>query len=156
MEKSFNFKVGTGITSIFMIFIVLCLTAFGVLSFSAAKADYNLSVKNSQYITNYYDSESKIVEFLAEVDDILYLAKESVEDQEGYLNNIISLFSESDLPIEINIKDLKITGEIHISDKQTLSVEIKINDFSSSERYSVDSLKVNSDLEGFYGEKIAY
>ena len=45
---------GVGIVSIFMIFAVLCLMTFALLSISSAKADLRLSEKNAQYVAGYY------------------------------------------------------------------------------------------------------
>ncbi len=65
-------QVGTGITSILMIFIILCLTAFGVLSFSTAKMDLRLTNKSIDNTKNYYLIEGKAYKMLSKIDELLY------------------------------------------------------------------------------------
>lgn len=54
-RKSF---LSTGITSIVLIFVLLCLLTFAVLSVVSARADYKLSEKNTTRTTEYYEAEN--------------------------------------------------------------------------------------------------
>lgn len=63
------FSVG-GI-SILMVFVMLCLTTFGVLTLVTARAEMRLTEKNAQSVTSYYASSSRLQEILAQIDGIL-------------------------------------------------------------------------------------
>lgn len=59
-----NIQFSVGWSSILMIFVVLCLTAFGILSYLTAGSDYKLSAKTAQNEQDYYamlwQSEKKL------------------------------------------------------------------------------------------------
>ena len=56
-----------GGSSLLVIFAVLCLTVFALLSMSTVKGDTNLSSKSAESITNYYAADTKAEEVLAEI-----------------------------------------------------------------------------------------
>ena len=64
MKPKRNIQFSVGWSSILMIFVVLCLTAFGILSYITAGSDYKLSEKTAQNEQDYYDmlrqSEKKL------------------------------------------------------------------------------------------------
>jgi len=64
-----NANIGT--SSLILIFIVLCLVTFGLLSLSNAKSDWNLAAKNKDAVAAYYEADAKGVEFVAMVDGIV-------------------------------------------------------------------------------------
>lgn len=71
MKKGENFHFGVGTSSILMIFVILCLTVFGVLSFSTARADQRLTEKALAGTAAYYDADARAEEALAQIDGIL-------------------------------------------------------------------------------------
>ncbi len=79
MKNKSEFHLSVGTSSILMIFVVLCLTTFGVLSFVTANADYKLSRKNADAVFAYYQSDSKADELLKMIDSRLLLARESAK-----------------------------------------------------------------------------
>lgn len=52
-------KIHTGISSIIMLLVILCLTTFGLLSYSTAKADLKLTEKAAQHTKDYYNADLK-------------------------------------------------------------------------------------------------
>lgn len=61
-----NFSLSTlGGTSLLLIFSVLCLTVFAVLSLSTAKAGDNLSISSETSVKAYYQADSEAEEILA-------------------------------------------------------------------------------------------
>lgn len=64
-------KVNIGASSLILIFIVLCLAVFGLLSLSNAKADMVLAERNIQAVKGYYEADNKGQQWLKEVDRIL-------------------------------------------------------------------------------------
>ena len=76
MKKSPTPSVG--ISSILMIFMVLCLTTFGILSFSSARADLNLMKKNASAVKTYYEADAASEELLVRADALFAASSESV------------------------------------------------------------------------------
>ncbi len=75
MKQKGNFQFSVGGASILMIFVVLCLTAFGILSYVTANADSRISAKNAEAVQNYYKADGKIQESLKQIDAVLLTAK---------------------------------------------------------------------------------
>lgn len=156
MSNKFEFKVSTGITSILMIFVVLCLTAFGVLSFLSANADLNLSERNSQNIINYYNAESAITEKLSRIDGVLLEVSTSAKNSDEYFEktneNIVKIFGEGSYDLVSN----KIMISEKISEKQSLELIVTVLWDKNEARYSVDSLKIKTEQGEYGNEKIPF
>lgn len=56
-----------GITSLVLIFVMLCLLTFSVLSLVTARADLRLSQKNAERTSAYYDAENRANDVLLSV-----------------------------------------------------------------------------------------
>lgn len=65
--KKTNVSVGIGGTLIIVIFVVLCLTVFSVLSFSVAYSDLKLTQKTEQVTVDYYEVHGRAEERLSEI-----------------------------------------------------------------------------------------
>lgn len=57
--------------SILTVFVMLCLTTFGVLTLATARAEMRLTQKNAQSVASYYAAASKTQEILAQIDGVL-------------------------------------------------------------------------------------
>ncbi len=160
VRDRFQFKVNTGITSIFMIFIVLCLTAFGVLSYSAATADLKLSKKNVENIESYYNAESKMVELISHIDDyLLDVSKESLNADayfESISNGIVSVEKDSKIKVSYDAKAKEYSAEYEIDDKKTLVMLLEIKSPDEEHRFEMKSLKVNSQIGSYSGEPLPF
>lgn len=53
--------VGVGSASVIVIFVLLCLACFGVLSFVSARADLRLAQQTAQAMTSYYEADSRAI-----------------------------------------------------------------------------------------------
>ena len=62
-------KVNIGAAS--LIFIVLCLATFGLLSLSSAKGDLSLAERQAEAVSAYYEADSKGQEWVRQVDAVL-------------------------------------------------------------------------------------
>ena len=83
IKKRANIKRATSIISaggaiVIVIFVVLCLTIFGLLSFTTAFADKRLADKSLSYVEIYYNADAKAESKLAEVYNALYGTDELV------------------------------------------------------------------------------
>lgn len=77
MKSAHKVKISVGVTTILMIFVVLCFTTFAVLSFLTARSDYALTRKTVTATQEYYQADAKIEELLASIDEYLSLASKS-------------------------------------------------------------------------------
>ena len=140
MGKKHEFKVSTGITSIMMIFVVLCLTAFGVLSYTSANADNKLTDKNSKHIQEYYSAEAQLYERLEKLDGIL--VKVPGDDNDStYFDAVYTAIKSSGLQYDYNAETHVITFKQTINDNQILVMDVEIKAYSGSDRYEVKSIK---------------
>lgn len=57
-------RTNIGSSSLLLIFIVLCLVTFGLMSLSNARSDWDLARKNAGAVLTYYDADSQGEEFL--------------------------------------------------------------------------------------------
>lgn len=71
MRQKGSFRISTGASSIVMIFVVLCLTVFAVLSFVSADADYRLSERAADSTEYYYKADTEMQAAIAAVDALL-------------------------------------------------------------------------------------
>lgn len=70
-RKKSKISLGIGTASILMIFVLLTLVTFAVLSLSSAEADRKLSKKTVQHAKQYYEAENKAEQKIAKIDQIL-------------------------------------------------------------------------------------
>ncbi len=66
-EKKLSF-VHTGLPSLLVIFVMLCLITFAVLSYVSAIRDYSLAEKTAQRTRLYYETDAKLRGQLTELD----------------------------------------------------------------------------------------
>ena len=71
MKNKHQLPIGIGISSILLIFVILCLLTFAVLSLVSANADYKLVKKNSAHTHEVYEAENSANELMDKIDSIL-------------------------------------------------------------------------------------
>lgn len=91
MDKKREFTMNIGLPSIMLIFVVLCLISFGVLSLVSANADKKLSQKVLDRSTAYYNACNLAEETLCETDAALKDAYLANPGRDAYLSTISSL-----------------------------------------------------------------
>ena len=62
-----SFPAITGASSLLVIFCVLCLTGFALLSLSTVSADHRIAEENAKALTAYYDADCEANEVLAKL-----------------------------------------------------------------------------------------
>ena len=68
-EKSRSTGMGVGYVSVMLIFAVICLTIFAVLSFKAALSNKTLNERSGDFLKQYYLADTAAKETLAEIND---------------------------------------------------------------------------------------
>ncbi|MCL1858331.1 MAG: hypothetical protein FWF92_03770 [Oscillospiraceae bacterium] len=114
-KKSGIGTVNAGGAIIIIIFVVLCLTIFGLLSFTTSFADKKLAERNLESVSQYYKADSEAEEALTKIFDAVYnkILSNSGSDgffDENFVNSVVSGLSD-------------ISGEVEIIDVYTPYIE---------------------------------
>lgn len=122
-DKESSSFVNIGSSSLLIIFLILCLATFAVLSLSSAKSDYTSSRRLAQHKAEYYEASAKAETVLARIDRAL---------AEG--------MSSGDIPadvdgIQIKTDSHEISYEIPMSEKQALRIALRLTDPAEHENY---------------------
>jgi hypothetical protein len=83
-EKKASFGVNIGSSSILLIFVILCLVSFAVLSIVSANADKKLSSKVMSRTDAYYNACNSAEDILEALDFELVNAYTSTSDEDEY------------------------------------------------------------------------
>lgn len=134
MDKKNGFKgagLGVGYVSVMIIFAIICLTIFAVLSFRAASSNDAFNERSGEYLKQYYAADSLAKEKLARLNDIAYKAAKSdfFEDSFEMSAGEIEGVSLSKSPRGCEAK-----YSVVINDRQELVV---IVDFSAAGGYNI-------------------
>ena len=111
-------KINIGLTSLILIFIILCLATFSLLSLSSARGDQSLAARSARAVTEYYRADAEGEKWLKQADAILQeeiqaLAKKmalelgcDADEETGFVSTDISMDRGQALHI-----DLALTGD---------------------------------------------
>lgn len=70
-KKTKSYGVNIGSSSILLIFVILCLVSFAVLSIVSAQTDYKLSCKLAERTTKYYEAGNQVESYLQDLQSSL-------------------------------------------------------------------------------------
>lgn len=103
--------VNAGATLLLAVLLVLVLSVLALLTFSAARNDYEFSRKMADKTTRYYESCNQAEQILAQVEHAL---------QDAEINNTEPDFGS----LNVETRDGKICWEVPVSEDQLLLVEV--------------------------------
>lgn len=124
-DKQSSSFVNIGSSSLLIIFLILCLATFAILSLSSAKSDYTSGQKLAQHKKEYYEASAKAETILAKIDQALAEADNTQE------SNIPTEVDD----ISINREGKEVSYEIPMSEKQALHVTLCLNDPKEHETF---------------------
>lgn len=119
-----------GLSSLLIVFLILCLTTFALLALSTAKSDNTLSEKLADHRTDYYAASSQAEEILAQIDAILEQKQNQSlagADFSNIDNTSISINTEENLDV--------LSYSVPMKNGQLLSVKLQITGPEESEHY---------------------
>ena len=137
MSQKGSFKISTGTSSILMIFVVLCLTTFAVLSYVTANADDKMTNTANKNIESYYKADANAQTVLEKIDSKLNEIKNIDDYISAFIDTAeifpygldgVNLISEKGSPV--------IKFDIEIDSTSKLEVEIK-TEFISGESKAI-------------------
>lgn len=150
-DKQQSYFVNIGSSSLLVIFLVLCLVTFAILSLSSARSDYSFSERLAAHRANYYEASSKAEDVTGEIDQILCETAEEIDlaghnDAAG--KEKIALYYAA---VDSALDDMQINGtavqleqedggcsvvfRIPAEEGQELFVRLQVNDCWSQETY---------------------
>lgn len=124
-------KVNIGSSSLILIFIILSLSVFGLLSLTSARSDLALAQKNAQAVQGYYEADMMGEQFVQMVDQALQ-ASENAEQLKAALGSYYQKNTETGA-------DLSVT-DITMERGQILHIELALE--PEEKRYEVLTWKV--------------
>lgn len=139
---------GVGYISIMLIFTVICLTIFAVLSFQAAYSNNSLSSRGDEYTQQYYTADMAAKKILSELDS------EAAELIEGF--SFSEEFSAAAREISggtaaQSISDgregIRVDYSVEINERQNLSVSVLFYSSYGGDRYKILSWKCASESD---------
>ncbi len=142
---------GVGASSIIMIFVVLCLTTFSLLSFSSAKSSLRLANKSKEYYTAFGDAELKANQTLSKIDDKLAKAQTSFD----YGSEVSGLSSIDGVKVKFNGNNYNISYSVPVLKDTYLNIELNVPANPSAYRYNIIKWNTSSTEKDFdNGDKI--
>ena len=126
--KSKGINPSVGASSILMIFVVLCLTAFGILSFATAGSYRALAEKHAESIRAYYAADAQAQELLGRIDEKLYGASSALPDDPKQAASELSALLGRDFPAKTEV-----AGTSGGEDALRISFQIPVNEFQQLE-----------------------
>jgi anaerobic ribonucleoside-triphosphate reductase len=115
--------IGIGISSIMLIFLVVCFSVFSILALMSAKADYKMNQKISDSFSEYYEVNQKAQELVAQIDEQLKQAYEEAASEKEYQK----IACQKLLEIKgIEIEEKQIDFQVETDDSKALAVELEI------------------------------
>ena len=149
--------IGIGTTSIVLIFVMLCMLTFSVLSLATAQADLRLSRKSAERTTAYYDAENRANDILLSVIDCVntYLPASSEASAAPAGETSADAFYTAvrgDLEGTDGISftdDSHLKYDVALADEQILcvSIELSYEGFSDGQHYRILSWNTESTHE---------
>lgn len=122
MSKRKYPTINIGSSSMLVVFIILCLITFSVLSVASANNDRKYSEKIANRTTAYYKASNKAEELLSQIDDKLKQIYEQYNAD--YLSQVPDVLTSIDGIDTSNFPSVSFS--IAINDTQTLSVSLLI------------------------------
>lgn len=140
-HKNNRVNLNLGSSSLLLIFVVLSLVSFAVLSLSTALSDKNMTEKNLTRNIAYYEACSNAQSMLKEIDDVFFDIYSHSSDSSEYTDSCLtSSFSFDTTIISFDDKPSALSFTLPVGDYQSLYVVVTPTYASSNGKlYSIDS-----------------
>ena len=132
--KQKNAGIGVGYITVMIIFAVLCLTIFAVLSFHAAGSNDALNARAGNYLNEYYEADMSAKEILFKLDRIAKTSRDSLFFTES--------FEEAAGEIDgVSVKAANggCTAEFVVSVNERQNIFVSITFFEHTREYRINS-----------------
>lgn len=145
-RKSSGGIVGVGYISIMLIFTVICLTIFAVLSFQAAYSNNRLSDRGEDFTQQYYAADMQAKKILSELD----VKSAELTGSFDFSGEFAAAAREiSGCTAEVAARDggecVLVDYSVELNDRQRLSVSVLFRSAYNEYRYEILSWKTTTE-----------
>ncbi len=116
--------ISTGTVTIVLIFVMLCMVTFAVLSLASAQADLRLSQKNADRSEAYYDAENRASDILFLISDRMVESKGQPDESSWYSFMRSSLEGNSGITFT---DDSHLNYSVESGEEQLLHVSLRLS-----------------------------
>lgn len=134
-DSSQNAGMGVGYVSVMLIFALICLTIFAVLSFKAAISTDSFNDRSGEFMRQYYAADTAAKKTLSQLNDCAFNAKSSGFFEDSFTERAQSIDGVSVRPTS---KGLSVSYRVAINDHQELLVNVVFDD---SGKYGIEQWK---------------
>ena len=127
---------GAGLSTLLLVFVMLCLIVFSVLSLSTARADLEMSQKVADRTKGYYQAQGRASERLKAIDSVLARQYNETDRKASYLQGAQTALQQDLTVTEMeNGQGLLCVYTEPINETQQLRVELQITEPEKEESY---------------------
>ncbi len=111
-DKQQSYFVNIGSSSLLVIFLILCLVTFAILSLSSAKSDYTFSERLAEHKRAYYEASARAEDIVGEIDSILYETSREVGSaaSSSYVDGELDLYDNYIFAVSSALNGAFLTG----------------------------------------------
>lgn len=131
-EKTRKIAMGVGYVSVMLIFAVICLTIFAVLSFKAAMSTDSFNDRSGEFLKQYYAADSKAKLTLSKLNDSMQAARSSMFFEEEFQASASEL---DGVTVKQTAAGFSASYVVPINDRQLLAVAIH---FDNNGKYTIE------------------
>ena len=134
-ESSQKVGMGVGYVSVMLIFALICLTIFAVLSLKAALSTDSFNDRSGEFMCQYYAADTAAKKTLSQLNDCAFNAKASGFFEDSFTESAQSIEGVS---LKQTARGLLVSYTVAINERQELLVNIV---FDESGKYSIEQWK---------------
>lgn len=116
--------MGTGTTSLVLIFTVMMLVVFAVLALTSAQAGWRMTQRMAERTGNYYQAQNHAVETLARVERLAEKIRRKYSE-EAFAAKLQEAVEDGAAGDDVTWQDGRICWEVEVTEKQKLSVAVR-------------------------------
>ena len=137
-EKQDTSFVNIGSSSLLVIFLILCLATFAILSLSSAQSDHSFAERLAAHKTDYYEASSRAEVITGEVDRIL--EERAARGAADYPANVIAALDNTEidgitLSCTLDRELPSITFQVPSGESQALQVILDVTDYTTQDTF---------------------
>ena len=145
--KQKNAGIGVGYVTVMIIFAVLCLTIFAVLSFRAAGSNDALNSRAGNYLKEYYEADMSAKEMLFKLDEIACQSRSSLFFSESFETAAEEI---EGVTVKNSLEGCTAEFIVEVNDRQSIYASVTF--FEDRPQYRIDFWKsVTSSFDDDHG-----
>lgn len=120
-KQEIGYRANIGTPTLILIFMILCLVTFGMLSLSTAKSEWNLAQRNADSVTEYYRADKEGEAFY----QLVLQAVDLAQKEDGDLQTVQNTLSR-ELGDYYDSQTGTISTQVPMKRSQSLSIKLNV------------------------------